>query len=94
MRDRQQCEGRGTGPQKSVRDSEDLNTYKERGKTGSWASFIALCYIWKILVIILHFIIGLPAKPEDHKKNHKNHKSQCSLVSHWTKEEGGKCFAK
>lgn len=38
-------------------------------KTGGWARFIALCYIWKILVIILHFIMGSPAKPEDHKNS-------------------------
>lgn len=50
----------------------------EYGKNrGSWAAFIDLYCIWKILVIILHFIMGAPAKPKDKK---------IIKASHWTEE--------
>lgn len=44
------------------------NVEKKAEAAGS-AGFIAFCYIWKILVIILHFIMGSPAKPENRKKS-------------------------
>ena len=70
---------------------KELNTLKACGKKGGWASLIALCYIWKILVIILHFIMGSPAKPEDHKKSWKQVFLSVSLD--WG-IRAGKCFTK
>lgn len=72
-----------------------MKNVEKKAEAAGWAGFIAFCYIWKILVIILHFIMGSPAKPENRKKKiirkkkiyHKSCGPKCLIGLN---KEGGK----